>query len=132
MTGAVIVVVAILLGLPLLAWWVGRHIGLDEYHRLLTEATPGTEFGKPQDLRAKRFGLDHGFIPQVRGLLQVGPFAAAATYTLLAGWSKYPSLRPSAEAPVEAPPPSWGSATWQTPTAAPEPPVPGEAGPPRG
>ncbi|WP_213453983.1 DUF2567 domain-containing protein [Rhizomonospora bruguierae] len=121
------------IGAALLGWYVGRHIGLAEYHRLLGSAPVGTRFGKPPDLRAEQFRLVYGFIPWIRGALLVPAFAAAATYTMLAGWSRYMTLRPETEPPVYPPPElSWGSADWTAPTTGPGQPGSGAAEPPRG
>lgn len=114
-------------GAALLAWYVGRHIGLAEYHRLVTSAPVGSRFGKPPDLRIKQLRLWHGFLPVIRGLLLLPAFTAAVTYTLMAGWSRYATLR----AETEPPPVSWDSAGLPAPTAAPGPPGSGAAGPPR-
>ncbi|WP_431919347.1 DUF2567 domain-containing protein [Micromonospora wenchangensis] len=137
------------LGTALVAWQVGRRIGLDGYQRLLDTAPAGTSFGKPADLRAGGIDRLFGVLPVPYGNLLLAAFAAAVTYTLLAGWSRWPSLRPEPEpggpgwpvAPGGAGAPdavgpaggvSWGPAGTPAPTAAPEPPAPGAAGPTRG
>lgn len=78
------------------AWQVGRHIGLPEFEQLIAHAPEGESFRRPTKLVAY-------------GLLAVPGFTAAFTYTLLAGWSRWPGLRrPAAgEWPVPATP-------WQT------------------
>lgn len=129
-------------GAGLLAWWLGRQIGVTEYERLLESAPVGEVFGKPVDLRAADVGLWRGFLPLVRGDVLVPGFAAALMYTLLAGWSRYHSLRPELEIDPEIDPEidldstdegavSWGSTATPAPPTAPAPPVPGEAAPPR-
>ncbi|MFE9958733.1 DUF2567 domain-containing protein [Micromonospora sp. NPDC005299] len=81
------------LGAAVVAWQVGRRIGLGAYQRLLDSAPPGTDFTKPADLRAG--GIDwYGPLPVPHGNLLLAAFGAAVTYTLLAGWSRWPSLRP--------------------------------------
>ncbi|MEU1685138.1 DUF2567 domain-containing protein [Micromonospora sp. NPDC005707] len=81
------------LGAAVVAWQVGRRIGLGTYQRLLDTAPPGTDFTKPADLRAG--GIDwYGPLPVPHGNLLLAAFGAAVTYTLLAGWSRWPSLRP--------------------------------------
>ncbi|MFY1681366.1 DUF2567 domain-containing protein [Micromonospora sp. WMMD730] len=149
------------LGAALVAWQVGRRVGLDGYQRLLDTAPAGTSFGKPADLRAGGIDRLFGVLPVPYGNLLLAAFAAAVTYTLLAGWSRWPSLRPEPEpggpgwpdapgtvgAPDGGGPPgaagtpgevgpaggvSWGPAGTPAPTAAPEPPAPGAAGPTRG
>ncbi|MCX4471026.1 DUF2567 domain-containing protein [Micromonospora sp. NBC_01655] len=134
------------------AWQVGRRIGLSTYDRLLADAPPGQAFTKPADLRA---GGVHWFLdvlPVPYGNLLLPAFAAAVAYTLLAGWSRWPSLRPEPPpelawvlaappgGPPAGPPPatpgppgvSSGPAGSPAPTAAPELPAPGAGEPPRG
>ncbi|MEE6260673.1 DUF2567 domain-containing protein [Plantactinospora sonchi] len=131
-----LVVVLGMLGAALVAWQLGRHIGLAGYERMLDTAPAGTNFTKPPDLQAGQFYEALGFIPAIQDLL-VPAFSAVVVYTLLAGWSRYPGLRPEDEprpwtsdgAPV---PVSSGSAVPPTPPAAPAPPGPDEAEPPRG
>ncbi|MTK03637.1 DUF2567 domain-containing protein [Micromonospora sp. CP22] len=145
--GPVGLVVAVAGGLAaaLVAWQVGRRIGLAEYQRLLDTAPDGTRFSKPVDLRAGGIDLFLGVLPMPYGNLLLAAFAAAVTYTLLAGWSRWPSLRPEPEPDGAwlAAYPSWpaGSAggvssgpagATPAPPAAPEPPAPGAAEPPRG
>ncbi|WP_194822704.1 DUF2567 domain-containing protein [Micromonospora sp. S-DT3-3-22] len=131
------------LGTALVAWQVGRRIGLDGYQRLLDTAPAGTSFDKPADLRAGGIDRLFGVLPVPYGNLLLAAFAAAVTYTLLAGWSRWPSLRPEPEPGGPGWPDapgavggaggvSWGSAGTPAPTAAPEPPAPGAAGPTRG
>ncbi|WP_341716884.1 DUF2567 domain-containing protein [Micromonospora sp. FIMYZ51] len=121
----------------LLAWQVGRRIGLGSYQRMLETAPDGTAFTKPADLRAGGIELVLGVLPVPYGNLLLPAFGAAAMYTLLAGWSRWPSLRPEPEPGepwlgVEAPVSSGPAAPWPAPPAAPEPPAPGAAEPPRG
>jgi hypothetical protein len=123
-------------GAALLAWQLGRRFGLTDYERLLTEAAVGQHFEKPPDLRAGGFHRYLGFLPLPRGVLLLPAFAAAATYTLLAGWSARPDLRagPSEAAGPDHPSASlsWDSPAPPDPAAAPAPPEPGPAGPPHG
>ncbi|MDR7278144.1 DUF2567 domain-containing protein [Catenuloplanes atrovinosus] len=85
------------IGAALLASWAGGKVGLGEYERLKTTAAIGEHFTKPAELRAGDVHLFLGFLPGIRGDLLAAPLAAAATYTLLAGWSRWPSLRPEPE-----------------------------------
>ncbi|HEY0699244.1 MAG TPA: DUF2567 domain-containing protein [Micromonospora sp.] len=87
-----------------LAWQLGRRIGLADYHRLLESAPLGQIFDKPPDLRAGGVDWLFGVLPVIRGDLLLPAFAGVVVYTLLAGWSTYPGLRPEAE-PVPAFPP---------------------------
>ncbi|MFG2055844.1 DUF2567 domain-containing protein [Micromonospora sp. NPDC048930] len=95
------------IGAAVVAWQVGRRIGLGTYHRLLATAPDGTAFTKPADLRAG--GIDwYGLLPVPHGNLLLPAFGAAVTYTLLAGWSRWPSLRPEPELGAGWPPPGPG------------------------
>ncbi|MCW3817332.1 DUF2567 domain-containing protein [Micromonospora sp. DR5-3] len=85
------------LGAAVVAWQVGRRIGLGAYHRLLATAPDGTLFTKPADLRAGGVDWLLGLLPVPYGNLLLPAFGAAVTYTLLAGWSRWPSLRPEPE-----------------------------------
>nr|WP_325048771.1 DUF2567 domain-containing protein [Micromonospora craterilacus] len=154
-----VVVVAGALATATVAWQVGRRVGLSTYQRLLETAPDGTTFTKPADLRAGGIDLILGVLPVPHGNLLLPSFGAAVAYTMLAGWSRWPSLRPEPEPdptwfgpPVGYPPggpgpggypplgvgpgadgvSSGSAAPWPAPPAAPEPPVPGAAEPPRG
>lgn len=81
------------IGAGLLAWWVGHRIGLSAYREQLRASAVGTELARPPDLRAKELGWWFGFIPRVQGSLLIPAAAAAIAYTMLAAWSRYPSLR---------------------------------------
>ncbi|MDM4719964.1 DUF2567 domain-containing protein [Micromonospora sp. WMMA1363] len=131
--GPVGLVAAVLggLGAALVAWQVGRRVGLADYERLLATAPEGRAFGKPADLRAGGVEWVLGVLPVPYGNVLLPAFGAAVAYTLLAGWSRWPSLHPEPELPG-GPGVSWGSAVRPTPPAEPEPPAPGAAGPPRG
>ncbi|MEV4657583.1 DUF2567 domain-containing protein [Micromonospora sp. NPDC049301] len=112
------------------AWQVGRRVGLGTFDRLLDTAPAGQAFTKPADLRAGGVDWVLGVLPVPHGNLLLPAFGAAVTYTLLAGWSRWPSLRPE---PMPDPAAfSWASAGTPAPPAAPEPPAPGAAEPPRG
>ncbi|MEV4720205.1 DUF2567 domain-containing protein [Micromonospora noduli] len=110
------------------AWQVGRRIGLGTFDRLLATAPAGQSFSKPADLRAGGVDWLLGVLPVPHGNLLLPAFGAAVMYTLLAGWSRWPGLRPEPE-PGDF---SWVSAGTPAPTAAPEPPAPDAAEPPRG
>jgi hypothetical protein len=113
-------------GAAVLAWRVGRQIGLGEYHRLVSTAPVGETFNKPPDLRAGGFEWLYGFIPTIQGDLLLPAFGAVVTYTLLAGWSRWPALRPEPEPAL-----SWDWPAPPVPQATPAPPEPGAAEPPR-
>ncbi|MGA4730127.1 DUF2567 domain-containing protein [Micromonospora taraxaci] len=109
------------------AWQVGRRIGLATFDRLLDTAPAGQAFTKPADLRAGGVDWLLGVLPLPHGNLLLPAFGAAITYTLLAGWSRWPGLRPEPEPGL-----SWVSAGTPVPPTAPEPPAPDAAEPPRG
>lgn len=109
------------------AWQVGRRVGLATFERLLATAPPGQAFTKPADLRAGGVDWLLGVLPVPHGSLLLPAFGAAIMYTLLAGWSRWPGLRPEPDPGF-----SWVSAGTPAPPAAPEPPAPDAAGPPRG
>jgi hypothetical protein len=87
-------------GAGLLAWWLGRHIGLADYRETLAAAEAGARLNRPADLGTAEVGW---WPPRVLGVLLVPALAAATTYTLLAAWSRFPTLRPD-PAPSAAPP----------------------------
>lgn len=67
------------LGAALVAWQVGRRLGLDGWVRWQDTAVAGDTFDRPPDLHAY-------------GPLLVPAFAAVIVCTLLAGWSNDPDL----------------------------------------
>jgi hypothetical protein len=89
-------------GAGLFAWWVGHKIGLSGYRRHVREAATGAHLDRPPELRAKELGWWFGFIPRVQGDLLMPAIAAAVAYTMLAAWSRSPSL--GRGGPVESPP----------------------------
>jgi hypothetical protein len=78
-------------GTGLLGWWVGRQIGLADYRSTLAAAETGAQLDRPSDLGVVELAW---WPPQLFGVLLVPALAAAATYTLLAAWSRFPSLHP--------------------------------------
>lgn len=127
--GPIGMVVAVLgsIGAAVVAWQVGRQIGLAEYHRLLETAAAGTTFSKPPDLRAGQFEWVFGFVPTLRGDLLLPAFGSVVMYTMLAGWSRYAGLGVEPE-PVGV---SWDSVALPAQPPAPAPPAPDAAEPPR-
>ncbi|MET8232469.1 DUF2567 domain-containing protein [Micromonospora sp. NPDC005298] len=125
--GLLAVVLGALAAAPV-AWQVGRRVGLGTFDRLLATAPDGQAFTKPADLRAGGVDWLLGVLPVPHGNLLLPAFGAAITYTLLAGWSRWPSLRPEPDLAAV----SWALAGTPAPTTAPEPPAPGAAEPPRG
>lgn len=89
-------------GAAAVAWPLGRSIGLSDYRRLLDSAPAGQHFTKPPDLRAAGYEWLLGVLPVPHGSLLLPAFGAVIMYTLLAGWSRWPSLRPERE-PISPP-----------------------------
>jgi len=113
-------------GAGVLAWWIGHRIGLSAYRHRVRDAAAGTELDRPPQLRAKELGWWFGFIPRVKGDLLMPAIAAAVGYTMLAAWSRYPSLgggdaaEPRPPGPDQGPPgPDQGPAGLDQATAPP-------------
>ncbi|ROP29189.1 DUF2567 domain-containing protein [Couchioplanes caeruleus] len=112
-------------------WGTGRLVGLSGWRDWQETSIAGDTYGRPPDLHT-------------HGALLVAAFAAVIVTTLLAGWSNDPDLdRPGAkpgyghdagaeEDQAEPVPFSSGSPDAPDPTAAPAPPAPWPADPPRG
>ena len=64
----------------LIAWQVGRQVGLSAYKDLLDSTDVGREFNRPVEVRSK-------------GILLLQPLAAAVAYVWLACWKIQPDLR---------------------------------------
>jgi hypothetical protein len=92
--GALVAVVVGLVGAGLVAWWLGRQVGLAGYEAALAQAEPGTLLGRPPDLRVAGA---RWWPPGVGGVPLAPAMSAAITYTLLAAWSRYPALRADGE-----------------------------------
>jgi hypothetical protein len=88
-------------GASILAWQVGRRIGVGAFHDAVAAAQSGDLIIRPPDLRAGGFTKLWDVIPFVHGDLLMATFGAVIIYTLLAGWSRTPSLR--AEPPLPQP-----------------------------
>jgi len=78
------------IGCGVVAWWVGRQVGLASYQELLAAAETGTQLSRPPDLRWAQLS---GWPPRATGVVLVPALAAAITYTLVAAWSRDPDLR---------------------------------------
>lgn len=141
------------LGAAGVAWALGRRIGLAGYRQALESAELGAQLSRPPDLQAGDFDLWFGVLPAITGAFGAPAFGAVLAYTLLAGWSRYPSLRPEPEPDAESGPSaepepgadsatgpesatgpdrpvSSGSPAPPTPATGPAPPAPGAAVPP--
>ncbi|WJK38089.1 DUF2567 domain-containing protein [Solwaraspora sp. WMMA2056] len=128
------------LGAAAVAWALGRQIGLAGYRQALEAAEVGATLSRPPDLHAGDIDLWFGVLPALNGAFFAPAFGAALVYTMLAGWSRYPDLRPdapTADPPTveggsgaQAPPVSSGSPAPRAPAAEPAPPAPGAAATP--
>lgn len=141
------------LGAAAVAWALGRQIGLAGYRRALESAEFGAQLSRPPDLQAGAFDLWFGVLPALTGAFLAPAFGAVLVYTMLAGWSRYPGLRPEpvdtdidAAAPVDTDADadadtdtdaggagrgvSSGSPAPRAPATGPAPPVPGAAATP--
>ncbi|HZN18675.1 MAG TPA: DUF2567 domain-containing protein [Micromonosporaceae bacterium] len=139
-----------------LAWWVGHGVGLAEFERLRDTAPPQTRLRMPLDVHIAELGTWWRVVPKVYGVLLAQAIAAAVSYTLLAGWSGHPALRPASQPAGRDPADPTGpgldiadptgpglarphpsgpqllssdSTARQAPTTAPAPPAPGAAEP---
>ncbi|GAA1895853.1 DUF2567 domain-containing protein [Asanoa iriomotensis] len=87
-------------GASILAWQVGKRIGVGDYRAEVLAAQPGDMIIRPPDLRAGGFTKLWDVIPFVHGDLLIATFGTVIVYTLLAGWSRTPSLRPETRVPL--------------------------------
>lgn len=133
-----------------IAWRLGRQVGLEAYRQLLDGAEVGWRFYRPPGLRSVVLDLGAGHL-QI-GVLGAQALTVAIVYTLLAGWSRWPSLRRPDRLPefystgmplpsnaTMAPVPAAPYQQWSTadrpataapaPPGPPPPPPPGNAGP---
>jgi hypothetical protein len=85
-----------------LAWRVGREVGRAAFRQQAESAAVGALLQRPPDLRAGGFELVWGVVPTLRGDLLMPAFGAIIAYTLLAGWSRYATLRPEPFPPDES------------------------------
>jgi hypothetical protein len=82
----------------IIAWQVGRRIGLDAYTSGLHAAPEGTHLSKPNDLR---IDAARWWPPKLAGVLLAPALGATLTMTVAAAWSRWPSLRPVPRPSVE-------------------------------
>jgi hypothetical protein len=106
------------LACALVMWQVGRLVGLSSWNDWQDSSAAGQSYDRPPDLHA-------------HGALLVVAFAAVIVTTLLAGWSNDPDLELPGARPGYGQFSS-GSPAEPDPTAAPAPPAPWPADPPRG
>jgi Protein of unknown function (DUF2567) len=122
--GAIAVTIG-MIGAAILAWRLGREVGLAEYQQVAAAAPSGTNLQKPPDLRSGGVSWLAGVVPVSWGVLLAPAFGAAVIYTALAAWSTHPGLQ------VEPDGLSSGWPARPAPTEAPGPPGPHAGEPPR-
>jgi hypothetical protein len=98
--GGLVAVTVGAIGAGLLAWWLGRQLGLSGYEAAVQSAPEGSVLHRPGDLRIADAGW---WPPLVTGVPLVPGLVAAVTYTLLAAWSRFPDLRPDDSQRVDMP-----------------------------
>jgi membrane protein YqaA with SNARE-associated domain len=77
----------------MLAWWVGHKIGLAQFDQARQAAPLGARLDAPLGLRITNLSRDHPWVPLITGVAAIQALVAAATYTVLAGFSGYSDLR---------------------------------------
>ncbi|HEX5740776.1 MAG TPA: DUF2567 domain-containing protein [Pilimelia sp.] len=132
--------VAVVLGAGaagLVAWGVGGQLGQTGYQERARAAPVGARLHRPPELRTAKVTWVAGVLPVPRGGVLAPALGAATCYTLLAGWSRFPSLRRHEDEDPAADPddPPWPAAEpvssaadgAPTPPAASAPPAPDAA-----
>jgi hypothetical protein len=74
----------------MLAFWVGHKIGVSEFDAVRSSAATGAQLSAPVTLRVTGLNFDTSWLPN--GVVAAQAFAAAFTYTGLAGFSAYDDL----------------------------------------
>ena len=77
----------------MLAWWVGHKIGLAQFDQARQAAALGARLDAPLGLRITNLSRDHPWAPLITGVAAIQALVAAATYTVLAGFSAHSDLR---------------------------------------
>jgi hypothetical protein len=93
--------VALMIGLVLgslvgawLAWWLGIRIALSDFEAIRDTVAVNTRVNAPLVLRMTDLDRHALWPPKPTGVVAAQALAAAITYTVLAGFSVRPSLRP--------------------------------------
>jgi hypothetical protein len=84
----------------ILAWKVGREIGVTEYLAGLHSAPEGTHLSKPNDLRIE---VSQWWPPKLAGVLLVPALGSTLAITLMAAWSSVANLRKDGAYVTQAP-----------------------------
>lgn len=93
------------LGAGGVAWLLGRLRAEAEYRRLRASVAVGDPLDLPPAVRGADVESLVDLVSALRGSLLLPAFAAVVTYTLLAGWSRYASLRPEPDPTLSRPAP---------------------------
>ncbi len=93
--------VAMLIGLVVgslvgawLAWWLGVRLGMAQFEAVRDTAPIGARLEAPLALRLTDLDRDAYWPPKLTGVVAAQALVAVATYTILAGFSIHPGLRP--------------------------------------
>jgi hypothetical protein len=84
----------------ILAWKVGREIGVTEYLAGLHSAPEGTHLSKPNDLRIE---VLQWWPPKLAGVLLIPALGSTLAITLMAAWSSVATLRKEGAYAAQAP-----------------------------
>ena len=77
-----------------LAWYVGIRIGLAQFEAVRDTVAVGTRVDAPLVLRLTELDRHHLWPPKATGVVAAQALTAAIVYTMLAGFSIHPNLRP--------------------------------------
>ena len=93
--------VAVLIGLVVgslagawLAWWLGVRLGMAQFEAVRDTAPIGARVEAPLALRLTDLDRHAYWPPKLTGVVAAQALVAVATYTILAGFSIHPGLRP--------------------------------------
>ncbi len=75
------------------AWWTGYTIARSAFEDVARSAAVGTHLAAPLDLDLSNMDPHRWWFPGLTGVMAAQAFAAALTYTTLAGFSAYENLR---------------------------------------
>jgi hypothetical protein len=83
------------IGAGFLAWQVGTQIGQDEYRQAVASAPLGTQIDRPIELSSSttKACVQERCVTTRGGDILVPALGSVIAYAVLAGWSRWPSLR---------------------------------------